>query len=139
MPAVRNILQLVQFAAPGLWSAIQTHTCLHHSALVSVHMDRPSMATPGRHSTCCCSRWLCCAGDGIEEDEAAAALGWPYVRVLLAPAERYPAERVLSWRPDAATGGPGLPFVGITVHHIHRAAELAEPASRAAAAEDGGS
>lgn len=61
----------------------------------------------------------------MEEDEAAAALGWPYVRVLLAPAGNYPADRVLSWRPDAATGGPGLPFTGLGLRHVARAAGVA--------------
>lgn len=73
---------------------------------------------------------LCCAGDGVEEDAAAATLGLPYVRVLLAPAEHYPADRVASWRPDA-TGGPGLPFTQLSVQHVVAAAGLA-------AAADGG-
>ncbi|KAL4437248.1 hypothetical protein ABPG75_004387 [Micractinium tetrahymenae] len=77
-------------------------------------------------------------GDGAEEDEAAAAMGWPYIRVLLAPAGNYPAEAVLAWRPDA-TGGPGLPFTQLTVQHIARAAGLgpAQPATPAEAAHGG--
>lgn len=75
------------------------------------------------------------AGDGIEEDEAAAGIGWPYVRVLLAPAGNYPADRVLSWRPDAATAGPGLPLTQLTVRHIARAAGLPVRPPSAAALE----
>ncbi|KAI3424881.1 hypothetical protein D9Q98_008265 [Chlorella vulgaris] len=63
-------------------------------------------------------------GDGMEEDEAAAEIGWPYIRVLLAPAANYPAQRVLTWRPEAATCGPGLPFTQLTIGHIARAAGL---------------
>jgi hypothetical protein len=47
------------------------------------------------------------------------------VRVLLAPAGNYPAARVLRWRPDAATGGPGLPLTQLTSQHIAHAAGLA--------------
>lgn len=74
------------------------------------------------------------AGDGIEEDEAAAALGWPYIRVLLAPPANYPEHRVNSWRPDAATNGPGLPFTDLTVQRIIAAAGLADAAAAGAAA-----
>ena len=78
-------------------------------------------------------------GDGLEEDEAAAALGLPYIRVLLAPAEHYPADRVASWRPEAATGGAGLPFTQLTLGHLAAAAGLRvlggeAPAAAAAAA-----
>jgi hypothetical protein len=56
--------------------------------------------------------------------------------VLLASAERYPAERVLSWRPDGATGGPGLPFTQLTVQHIARAASLGGGEQKSGAAAD---
>lgn len=83
-------------------------------------MTRPSCALP--------------AGDGIEEDEAAVQLGWPYIRVLLAPVEHYPAEHVASLRPDSATGGAGLPFPQLTVAHIAAAAGLQEGAAADGAA-----
>lgn len=94
-------------------------------------------------------------GDGIEEDVAAAELGWPYIRVLLAPAEHYPAQHVAALRPEAATGGPGLPFTQLTLAHVAASAglqatpaeqgqdstaaaeELAADGSRAAGQQDG--
>lgn len=97
-------------------------------------------------STAACPQPPPPAGDGIEEDEAAAALGLPYVRVLLAPAEHYPAERVASWRPDAVTSGAGLPFTQLTTAHIAAAAGLSgaedaaagEAAAEVPPASDGG-
>lgn len=93
-------------------------------------LQRPPMPRPRFLPLCPSPTNL--AGDGIEEDEASAALGWPYIRVLLAPAANYPAHRVDSWRPDAATHGAGLPFTELRVQHMLAAAGLSDAAAAAA-------
>lgn len=98
---------------------------------------RPAVSRPAYMLHCPARPCTPQAGDGLEEDEAAAAQGLPYVRVLLAPAAHYPQERVASWRPEAATGGAGLPFTQLSLSHLAAAAGLSVcggPATAAVAA-----
>lgn len=46
---------------------------------------------------------LCAIGDGAEERQAAAALGWPFVQVCMAPARSADPGR----NPSAGVQGPG--------------------------------
>lgn len=77
------------------------------------------------------------AGDGAEEDAAAAERGWPYLRVLLTDVMAYPAAHVLRLRRDAG-GGFGLTLPEMGLEHIAVAVEAGGAAGAETAGGSGG-